>query len=84
MTIYEFLETLNENYETVFTLFDCNAGDLVSVDTDEAENVTELSRDELLYTEYADYEIGSMDMWVDKKQDRIHIEFNIEIEEEED
>ena len=84
MTIYEFLETLNDNYNTVFTLFDCNSGDLVSVDTDEAEGVTELNREELLESVYADYELGSMDMWIDHEQNSIHIEFNIEVEEEDD
>lgn len=82
MTIYEFIETVNDNYDTIFTLFDCNSEDLVAMDTDEAENATEFSRDDLLYSEYADYEIGSTDMWIDKS--RIHIEFNIEIEEDED
>ena len=82
MTIYEFLKTLNDNYNTVFTLFDCNSEDLVSVDTDEAGVVTELSRSDLWYSDYADYEIGSTDMWIDKG--RIHIEFNIEIDEEEE
>ena len=82
MTIYEFLETLNDNYNTVFTLFDCNSEDLVSVDTDEAGVVTELSRSDLWYSDYVDCEIGGVDMWIDG--DKIHIEFNIEIDEEED
>ncbi len=82
MTIYEFMETVNDNYDTIFTLFDCNSEDLVVMDTDEFENTTEFSRDDLLYSKYADYEIGSIDMWVDNG--RIHIEFNIEIDEEEE
>ena len=82
MTIYDFLETLNENYETVFTLFDCNAEDVVFMATDDAENTCEFNREDLLYSEYSDYEIGSMDMWVDNG--KIHIEFNIEVENEED
>lgn len=80
MTIYDFLEIFNENYETIFTLFDCNSEELVSIDTDEFENVTELSLDDLKYSDYADYEICSMDMWVDNGN--IHIEFNIEVDEE--
>ena len=80
MTIYEFLTTVNENYETVFTLFDCNSEELVSMDTDEFENATEFSRDDLAYSKYDDCEIGSIDMWVDNG--KIHIEFNIEIDEE--
>lgn len=81
MTICEFMETLNDNFNTVFTLFDCNSSEVIFVATEEAENALELSRDELLYSDYADYEIASIDMWIDKG--RIHIEFNIEIEEEE-
>jgi hypothetical protein len=80
MTIYEFIESINEGSDVIYTLFDCNTEDLVSVVTDEDENTTELDRDELLYSKYADYEIGSTDMWVDKG--RIHIEFNIEVDEE--
>ena len=81
MTIYEFIESINEGSDVIYTLFDCNKEDVVSMDTDEAENATEFNRDDLLYSEYADYEIGSTDMWIDKG--RIHVEFNIEIEEEE-
>lgn len=82
MTIYDFLEALNENYETVFTLFDCNSEEVVFMATDDAENTCEFNREDLLYSEYSDYEIGSMDMWVDNG--KIHIEFNIEVENEED
>lgn len=74
MTIYDFLEMVNDNYDTVFSLFDCNTEDLVTM-------ATEFSRDDLLLSEYVDYEICSVDMWIDKG--RIHIEFNIEVEEEE-
>ena len=80
MTIYEFMETINDDSNVIYTLFDCNTEDVIFMATDEAENTCEFSRDDLLFSDYADYEIGSMDMWVDKG--RIHIEFNIEIEEE--
>lgn len=82
MTIYDFIETVNEGSDVIYTLFDCNTEEVVSVVTDESENAIELSRDDLLWSDYADYEIGSMDMWIDKG--RIHIEFNIEIDEEEE
>lgn len=81
MTIYDFIESINEGSDVIYTLFDCNAEDVVFMATDEAENTCEFNRDDLLYSEYADYSIGSVDMWIDKG--RIHIEFNIEIEEEE-
>jgi hypothetical protein len=82
MTIYEFLETVNDNYDMVFTLFDCNSGELMFVATEEAESALDLSRDDLLCSDYADYEICSMDMWVSDAH-QIHIEFNIEVEKEE-
>jgi hypothetical protein len=80
MTIYEFIESINEGSDVIYTLFDCNTEDVIFMATDEAENTCEFNRDDLLYSEYADYEIGSTDVWIDKG--RIHIEFNIEIEEE--
>lgn len=82
MTIYELITTLNDNYDTVFTLFDCNLEDVVFMATEAAENTCEFERDDLLYSEYADYEICSMDMWVED-DGRIHIEFNVEIEDDE-
>ena len=80
MTIYDFIETVNEGSDVIYTLFDCNKEDVVFMATDEAENTCEFNRDDLLYSDYADCEIGSMDMWIDKG--RIHIEFNIEVEED--
>lgn len=80
MTIYDFLETVNEGSDVIYTLFNCNKEDVVFMATDEAENTCEFNRDDLLYSEYADYEICSVDMWIDKGQ--IHIEFNIEVDEE--
>lgn len=82
MTIYEFIESINEGSDVIYTLFDCNTEGVVSMDTDDMDNATEFSRDDLLYSKYADYEIGSTDVWIDKG--RIHIEFNIEIDEEEE
>ena len=82
MTIYEFLETVNEGSDIVCTLFDCNTEEVVMIPIEESEFATELSRDDLLCSAYADCEIGSMDMWVDKG--RIHIEFNVELDVEDE
>ena len=82
MTIYEFIETVNEGGDVVYTLFDCNTEEVVSMDTDESENATEFNRDDLLFSDYADYEIGSVDIWAVKGI--IYIEFNIEVEEEDE
>ena len=78
MTIYEFVNSINDCENIVFTMFDCNKGDLISIDTDDREK-TDLNIDELLYSDYADYEIGGTDMWIDNG--KIHIEFNIDTEE---
>jgi hypothetical protein len=80
MTIYDFVNSITDCWNIVFTLFDCNKEDLVSVETDDGET-TQLEATELLYSEYADYEIGGTDMWID--DGKIHIEFNIEIDEDE-
>ena len=81
MTIYDFTELHNECWETTYSLFDCNKQDVIFMDTDEAENACEFSRDDLLWSDYADYEICSFDISI--KDNRIHIEFNIEVEEDE-
>ena len=80
MTIYEYLELLNDNHETVFTLFDCNTEDLVFMATENAENTCEFSKEDLLYSEYSDYDILSMDMWA--KDNIIHVEFNVATDED--
>ena len=80
MTIYDFIESINDTYNIVFKIFDCNREDCVFIPTDDSDGKLEVTADELLSTEYADLEIGSMDMWIDKG--KIHIEFNVEIDED--
>lgn len=79
MTIYDFINSINDCWNIVFTVFDCNTEELVSIVTDDGAT-NELSETDLLYSPYADYEVGSVDMWVDNG--KIHIEFNIEVDEE--
>lgn len=80
MTVYDIVEAITEDSDVIYTLFDCNTQGVLMISTDESENVIELSRDDLLFFDYADYEIGGMDVWIDKG--RAHIEFNIDIDEE--
>ena len=80
MTIHDIVESITEGSNIVYTLFDCNSQEVLMVVTDESENAIELSRDDLLYSNYADYEVGGMDVWIDKG--RVHIEFNIDVDEE--
>ena len=54
--------------------------DLIIVETDDG-NKTELTIDDLSFSDYVDYEIGDIDMWIDNR--KIHIEFNIEASVEE-
>ena len=56
MTIYEYLELLN-NYEMICSLFNCTTEELVAIDGE-----TNFGRYELIQSDYADYEIGSMDI----------------------
>lgn len=79
MTVYDIVETITEGSEVIYTLFDCNSQEVLMVATDESENAIELSRDDLLFSDYADYEVGGMDVWIDNG--KIHIEFNIDTEE---
>ena len=81
MTIYDFVDSISDCWNILFTLFDCDKGDNVWVDTDEGEKVY-LTVDELLASEYSFYEICGTDIWIDGNQ--IRIEFNIDIDEEEE
>jgi hypothetical protein len=80
MSIYDLIESINDTYNIIFRLFDCNREDLVWVETDEGAK-TNLDAQELMMSEFINEEIGSMDMWIDNGT--IYIEINIEIEEEE-
>lgn len=80
MTIYDFVNTITDCENIVFKIFDCNSEDCVSVQTDDGVMTVEMNVDELLWSKYADYEVGGMDMWIDKN--KIYIEFNIEVDEE--
>jgi len=80
MNIYDFVNMINDCENVVFTIFDCNSENCVFVSDDEDDTREEFNIDELLDSKYADYEVGSMDMWMHKGQ--IYIEFNIDIEEE--
>ena len=80
MTIYEFASILNDCELIVFKIFDCNAENCVFVTDDEDDEKVEFDIAELLESKYADCEVGSMDMWMDKGL--IYIEFNVDIDEE--
>ena len=80
MTVYDIVEAITEGSDVIYTLFDCNSQDVLMVATYESENAIELSRDDLLFSNYADYEVGGMDVWID--EGRVHIEFNIDVDEE--
>ena len=80
MTIYEFASILNDCELIAFKIFDCNSGNCVFVTDDEDDTREEFNIDELLDSKYADCEIGSMDIWMDRGQ--IYIEFNVDIEED--
>lgn len=80
MNIYDFIQMINDTYNVVFKVFDCNTENCVFVSDDEDDTREEFNVDELLDSKYADLEFYSMDMWMDKG--KIYIEFNVDIEEE--
>lgn len=80
MTIYDFVDMINDCYNVVFKIFDYNAENCVFVSDDEDDTREEFDIDELLDSKYADLEYDSVDMWTDKG--KIYIEFNVDIEED--
>lgn len=80
MNIYDFIEAINDTWNIVFKLFDCETENCVFVTDDEDETRTEFTAEELLDSKYADLEYGSMDMWV--ADGKIYIEFNVDIDED--
>ena len=80
MIIYEYINTITDCENIVFTIFDCNKEDLVSICNDDDIEIQELTVDDIMYSDYTEYEIGGIDMWIDKG--KIHIEFNIDVEDE--
>lgn len=80
MTIYDFAYMINDCYNVVFKIFDCNTENCVFVSDDEDDTREEFNIDELLDSKYADLEFYSIDMWTDKG--KIYIEFNVDIDEE--
>jgi hypothetical protein len=71
MTIYDFISACCSLDNVEFSIFDCNS-----------EKTFNISEEE--YSEWENYEIGGMDIWYDEKKKCIHIEFNIEIDEEDE
>ena len=80
MNIYDFIQMINDAYNVVFKVFDCNTENCVFVSDDEDDIREEFDIDELLDSKYADCEIGSMDMWI--QNGKIYIEFNVDYDEE--
>lgn len=80
MIIYDFIEAINDAWNIVFKLFDCETENCVFVSDDEDDTRTEFTAEELLDSKYADLEYGSMDMWI--ADGKIYIEFNVDIDED--
>ena len=81
ISIFEFVESIN-NDNIVFTIFNCNTEELVTMKLDDGSRTTEFNKDDLLYGVYGDCNIGSTDIWVEK-DGSVHIEFNVDIDEDE-
>jgi hypothetical protein len=71
---------INDPYNVVFKIFDCNTENCVFVSDDEDETGTEFTADMLLDSKYADLEFYSIDMWMNNG--KIYLELNVDIDEE--
>lgn len=80
MNIYDFVNMINDCYNVVFKIFDCNTENCVFVTDDEDDTREEFNVDELLDSKYADLEFYSIDMWM--SNGKIYLEFNVDIEED--
>jgi hypothetical protein len=80
MNIYDFIQMINDPYNVVFKVFDCNTENCVFVSDDEDETGIEFTADMLLDSKYADLEFYSIDMWMDKG--KMYLELNVDIEED--
>lgn len=80
MIIYDFIEAINDAWNIVFKLFDCETENCVFVSDDEDDTRVEFTAEELLDSKYADLEYGSIDMWI--ADGKIYIEFNVDIDED--
>lgn len=72
MDIYEFLTLMIDCVGCHFIVYDLRTEEQVFAECEEAE--------ELMYSEWADYQIESFDVY--KKDDCVVFEFNIETEED--
>lgn len=80
MSIYDFLCLINDCENIIFKIFDVDSENCLFLSEDEDDDCVEWTIDDLIWHDYANLEIGSMDMWLDKG--KIYIEFNVEIDEE--
>lgn len=81
MTIYDYVDIINDTENIVFTVFDCNSEDVMEFETENGPK-KELNIDELMESVAADEEICGIDMWFDNTDRVIHIEFNIDYDNE--
>lgn len=75
-----FLFTVNDLSNCIVTIFDCESGMVVwySDNYDECDVAYEVS-----ISGFGDYEMESCDIWTNKDDNKVHIEINISIEEDE-
>lgn len=80
MTIMDFLELANDLSGIRVRIFDCNSEDIV-FDSANCEDYCDPVM-EIYGTDYADYEVGSYDLYL--HEGTIYLEFNIDYEPDED
>ena len=74
------LSMANDLSGCIITIFDCESGMTVwySKNYDECDVAFEVEN-----TGFGSYDVESYDIWVDKEDNKVHMEINISIEEDE-
>ena len=79
-SVYWFLSTATDLSGCRVTIFDCESEEVVW-DSDNCDGYDFAI--EVDYAGYGDYEIESYDIWTGEKDNKVHLEINISIEEDE-
>ena len=80
MTVRDLLELCNDASEIRLRIFDCNSEDIV-FDSDKLDEYDD-AVSEIIFSDFADYKVGSYDLYL--HNGIINLEINIEYEPEED
>lgn len=80
MSVRDMLELCNDASNVRIRIFDCNSEDIV-FDSDKLDEYDD-AVSEIIFSDFADYEVGSYDLYL--HNGIINLEINIDYEPEED